>query len=313
VKKMGCNNQRILEDNEFVDYLLSLSTGQASEGGFTSLSHLIDVAKHDPQKVKRWLDGVLELYLNDKNSSLIREYITYQIVKSHYEKTNWELEYNREKLGYDARAQKNINGRELTLYIEIKPRNVCGELSYKDLYISISDYTPERLRKDLENVNLNSSLVYAVSGFIRGQLVYVLETPFICVMPSLLESLIEKYATDEKRTAFLERKKEVKERVRELAGRFANLDIEVIIGEITTTELFKEIKQTTCEILDSLEREENSYVRSARVGGEEIESCPMTKLLYLNKAIYDKSPIAARLKVGRLDRESKGEGAETGK
>ncbi len=310
MKKEGCSNLGLLEDNEFVDYLLSLSTGQASKDGFTSL---VNAVKRNPRKLKKWLDGILELYLNDKNSSLVREYITYQIVKSRYEKTNWELEYNREKLGYDARAQKNINGRELTLYIEIKPRNVCGELSYKDLHISISDYTPERLRKDLGNVNLNSSLVYAVSGFIRGRLVYVLETPFICVMPSLLESLIEKYATDEKRNVFLERNKEVKERVRELAGIFANLDIEVIIGEITTTELFKEIEQTTHEILNSLKREENSYVRSARVSGEEIESCPMTKLLYLNEAIYDKSPIAARLKVGRLDRESKGEGAEAGK
>ncbi len=315
--KVGCNNQRLLEDNEFVDYLLSLSTGQASEGGSTSLSHLMNAAKHDPQKVKRWLDGILELYLNDKNSSSVREYVTYQMVKRHYEKTNWELEYNREKLGYDAKAEKNVNGRKLTLYIELKPKNAYDKLGYGDLYMSISDYTPERLEKDLGNVNPNSFLAYVVSGFIRGRLVYVIETPFICVMPTLLESLIKRYATDEKRNAFLESNKKIKERVHELVRKFANLDIEVTIGEITGTGLFKEIEQTTREILDPLKskRDKNSYLRSVRVPRKEIESCPMTRLLCLNKAIYDKSPITTRLRryIDKLDRKSKGKDAEAGK
>ena len=307
MKKEGCSNQGLLEDNEFVDYLLSLSTGQASKGGSTSLRHLMNIVKHNPRKLKKWLDGILELYLNDKNSSSVREYITYQMVKRHYEKTNWELEYNREKFGYDARAQKNVNGRELTLYIEIKPRNVCGKLGHRDFYISISDYTPERFGEDLGNVNLNSFLVYAISGFIRGRLVYVVEAPFICIMPTLLGSLIKKYAPDERRNALLEKNERMRERAYELAGRFANLDIEVIIGEITTTELFKEIEQTAREILKSLKRDENSYLRSARVPGTEIESCPMAKLLHLNEAIYNKSPIATRLKeyISGLDKARK--------
>jgi hypothetical protein len=284
---------RLFEDKEFVDYLLSLSTKQAGKGGSN---------KHDPRKVKLWLDSILYLYLNDKNSSSIREYITYQKVKSYYEDkgTGWKFKYNRRKRGYDAKAEKNVNNRKLTLHIEIKPKN-AEKLGFRDLHIGISDYTPERLRKDLKKVNSNSFLTYVTSGFIRGQLMYVIETPFICVMPTLLELLIERYAPNEKKGDLLEKKERIKDEVHKVAEKFANSDIETMI--ITGIMLFKKIKQTTLEILASLERPKQSYLRQASVPGKEIASCPMTTLLYRDKAIYNSRSISKPLKkfIKRLD------------
>ncbi len=109
---------------------------------------------------------LLTFYMNDKNSSKLRELIT--AVISGYE-------FSTEKLGYNG--YKTVAPDGVKVFCEIKPKNIdnCNKKKLNGGG-SFNDYTPERFEKDLkENLNI------VVSGFVRGKLVYILEFPFACL------------------------------------------------------------------------------------------------------------------------------------
>ena len=129
------------------------------------------------------LTDLLTAYINDKNSSSLREYITVSIAG---------YTHNPKKLGYNGFNQNNMIGGK-AMNCEAKPKNIQTE-DY-DVRKSkpklngeggFNDYTIERLQKDVqESLNLLSS------GFIDGELQYIIEFPFSDVQDRLKEQVPE--------------------------------------------------------------------------------------------------------------------------
>jgi hypothetical protein len=126
---------------------------------------------------------LLTAYINDKNSSSLREFITVSIAG---------YEHNPNKLGYNGyKHNSSIGGKPVSC--EAKPKNIQTE-GYDERKTKpklngeggFNDYTPERLKKDIaENPNLLSS------GFVDGQLLYVLEFAFSAIVKRLRKQLPE--------------------------------------------------------------------------------------------------------------------------
>lgn len=121
------------------------------------------------------LNDLLTLYINDKNSSTIREFITTTI--SGYI-------HNENKIGYNGFRQITLNSENINEYCEVKPKNIItntndlnnvNKKSKNKLNAggNFTDYTWERFDRDL-NANLNM----LISGFVDGKLIYILEFPF---------------------------------------------------------------------------------------------------------------------------------------
>lgn len=122
------------------------------------------------------LIDLLTMYINDKNSSTIREFITVTLAGYTHEKG---------KIGYNGFKQDSIKPGE-TIKCEAKPKNINTEdfEKYKagkrrtqpaklDGGGNFTDYTFERLERDKkEGINV------LVSGFIDGRLIYIIEFPF---------------------------------------------------------------------------------------------------------------------------------------
>jgi hypothetical protein len=122
------------------------------------------------QKLEVLLKEIIEQYANDKNSSTLREQITVSLA------------------GYDINAEKKLgyNGRRDDTVAEAKPVNVRSDDPKKKKLNgrgNFSDLTPERFQEYLKEASLNM----VVSGFVDGELVYVLEFPFGC--PSFTQEL----------------------------------------------------------------------------------------------------------------------------
>ena len=125
------------------------------------------------------LVDLLTMYINDKNSSTIREFITVTLAG---------YEHKQGKIGYNGfRQDAIIPGR--TIKCEAKPKNIDteefekfnrGERKTSPAKLNgggnFTDYTPNRLKKDKEEKDLNM----LVSGFIDGKLLYIIEFPFNC-------------------------------------------------------------------------------------------------------------------------------------
>lgn len=114
---------------------------------------------------------LLTIYINDKNSSTLREYITISLAG---------YTHSDKKIGYNGFKQSVQIGGE-PIACEAKPKNINLENNKKiktprkhDGGGNFTDYTPERLKKDLKKKNLN----ILTSGFIDGQLIFILEFPF---------------------------------------------------------------------------------------------------------------------------------------
>ncbi len=124
------------------------------------------------------LVDLLTMYINDKNSSTIREFITVTLAG---------YEHKEGKIGYNGFKQDTfIAGK--TLKCEAKPKNFdteelekykCGQRKTSPAKLNgggnFTDYTPARLEKDKHEKDLNM----LVSGFVDGKLIYIIEFPFI--------------------------------------------------------------------------------------------------------------------------------------
>jgi hypothetical protein len=120
------------------------------------------------------LVDLLTMYINDKNSSTIREFITVTLAG---------YKHQRSKIGYNGFKQDAfVPGK--TIKCEAKTKNIhTGTKSSKlNGGGNFTDYTPARLKRDKkENLNI------LVSGFIDGKLIYIMEFPFNC--PSFMKCL----------------------------------------------------------------------------------------------------------------------------
>lgn len=131
------------------------------------------------------LTDLLTMYINDRNSSMLREHLTVTIAG---------YEHSEEKIGFNGFRQNSIIGGK-PLYCEAKPKNFNTE----DLNAyqqgkrrsrppllngngNFTDYTYPRLAKDRE---ANPRML--VSGFVDGKLIYILGFPF--TTPSFLQKI----------------------------------------------------------------------------------------------------------------------------
>ncbi|MDR0676966.1 MAG: hypothetical protein LBF97_08035 [Elusimicrobiota bacterium] len=120
-------------------------------------------------------NDLLTTYINDKNSSTLREYITTAICG---------YQHSEAKIGYNGYRQKTISGK--IEFCEVKPKNIDSKevKKYKNKERkskpsllnaggNFTDYTWDRFDKDLKN---NPNML--ISGFVDGRLIYVFEFPF---------------------------------------------------------------------------------------------------------------------------------------
>lgn len=146
-------------NKELVEILKLYSTGTHGELS----SYLVGKSKDTLVGI---LVDLITMYINDKNSSTIREFITVTLAGyTHKEK----------KIGYNGFKQDTFSGK--TIKCEAKPKNV--DTNSDKIYKlkgagNFSDYTFARLEKDKHEDSLNM----LVSGFIDGRLIYIFEFPF---------------------------------------------------------------------------------------------------------------------------------------
>ncbi len=114
------------------------------------------------------LTDLITVYMNDRNSSTLREFVTVTVAG---------YEHRETKIGYNGYRQSSLSG-ERPDFCEAKPRNIKtgGQTSRRlDGGGNFTDYTFERLEKDLA---ANPKIL--PSGFIDGRLIYLFEFPFRC-------------------------------------------------------------------------------------------------------------------------------------
>ena len=122
------------------------------------------------------LVDLLTMYINDKNSSTIREFLAVTLAG---------YEHKGGKIGYNGFKQDVFTPGK-TITCEAKPKNVDTNL--KPLRKlngggNFTDYTYARFERDKQKDSLNM----LISGFVDGKLIYIIEFPFIC--PSFLKKL----------------------------------------------------------------------------------------------------------------------------
>ena len=127
------------------------------------------------------LSDLLTLYINDRNSSTLREYLTLLVAG---------YQHSEGKIGYNGFATTGPGGK--TLHCEVKPSNarradIANGRSKLNGSGSFNDYTWKRLEKDTAN---DPNIL--VSGFVDGRLVYILEFPFHALIPKLKAQLEKK-------------------------------------------------------------------------------------------------------------------------
>ena len=135
------------------------------------------------------LVDLLTMYINDKNSSTIREFITVTLAG---------YEHKHGKIGYNGFKQDTfISGKSLKC--EAKPKNFDtdefekykrGERKTTPAKLNgggnFTDYTSIRLEKDKNEKDLNM----LASGFVDGKLIYIIEFPF--TFPDFVNNLTVK-------------------------------------------------------------------------------------------------------------------------
>jgi hypothetical protein len=148
----------------------------------TELSELL-LSKSKDNLISSFND-LLTAYINDKNSSSLREFVTVSIAG---------YQHNPNKLGYNGFKQSSTIGGT-PVACEAKPKNIQTE-NYDQKKSKpklngdggFNDYTFDRLQKDIkENLNILSS------GFIDGELQYIIEFPFNAIYEKLKGQVPEK-------------------------------------------------------------------------------------------------------------------------
>ena len=143
------------------------------------------------------LSSIITIYINDKNSSTIREFITVSMAGY----THLDA-----KIGYNGFKQSSEIGGD-PIACEAKPQNINTEDNKKRKSPrklngggNFTDYTHKRLIKDKkENPNM------LISGFVNGELVYILEFPFNCssFTERLKKQLIKRFPNNDLPGEFL--------------------------------------------------------------------------------------------------------------
>ncbi len=143
------------------------------------------------------LNSLLTIYINDKNSSLLREYIT--VSMAGYIPTSTKIGFN----GFKQSTQ--LGGKMIAC--EAKPQNINTEDNKKRKSPkklkgggNFTDFTIKRLTKyKKEKLNM------LVSGFVDGELIYILEFPFSCFsfIKKLKEQLQKRFPRGDKAGEFL--------------------------------------------------------------------------------------------------------------
>jgi hypothetical protein len=139
-------------------------------------NYLIDKSKYT---ITAMFVDLLTMYINDKNSSTLREFITVTLAG---------YKHSEKKIGYNGFKQNTFLPGSMEK-CEAKPQNVDREefKKYENRERTsqprqlngggnFTDYTPERLEKDKNESDLNM----LVSGFVDGKLIYIFEFPFNC-------------------------------------------------------------------------------------------------------------------------------------
>lgn len=149
------------------------------------------------------INDLLTIYINDKNSSTIREFITVEL--SGYRHSTKKIGYN----GY--KISSSIGGEPISC--EAKPKNFASEEYYafknKERKTSPSklngggnftDYTLARFKKD-KSAKLNM----LISGFVDGKLIYIIEFPFNSkdFVKNLEKQLNKKFPDGDKTSEYL--------------------------------------------------------------------------------------------------------------
>jgi hypothetical protein len=103
---------------------------------------------------------LLEIYINDSNSSTLREAITCKVVG---------LESTGKKLGYDSKLTNE----------EVKPKNIkTGDKKKLDAHGNYSDLTHRRHKKYIED-----NVIIHMSGFVNGFLIYIIKVSYRDLAP----------------------------------------------------------------------------------------------------------------------------------
>ncbi|MBA2123607.1 hypothetical protein B9J78_01495 [bacterium Unc6] len=129
---------------------------------------------------------LLTMYINDKNSSTIREFITVSLAG---------YKHKEGKIGYNGFKQDSYTAGK-TVKCEAKPKNFDteefekykkGERKTSPAKLNgggnFTDYTPARLERDKKEKDLN----LLVSGFVDGKLIYIIE--FLFNSPDFVKNL----------------------------------------------------------------------------------------------------------------------------
>ena len=149
------------------------------------------------------INDLLTIYINDKNSSTIREFITVNLAG---------YQHSSKKIGYNGYKHSSLVGGE-SIMCEAKPKNFNSEeyLKFKNKERKTSpdklngngnftDYTWHRFEKDkVTNVNM------LVSGFVDGKLIYIIEFPFSSkdFVDNLERQLIKRFPNGDKTNNYL--------------------------------------------------------------------------------------------------------------
>lgn len=134
-----------------------------STGKHQDLSRYL-VGKSKDALIGMLLD-LLTMYITDKNSSTIREFITVTLAG---------YKHKLGKIGYNGFKQDAFIAGQ-TFKCEAKPQNIDSSANRKlNGGGNFTDYTFKRLERDKQKSGLNMLM----SGFIDGRLIYILEIPF---------------------------------------------------------------------------------------------------------------------------------------
>ncbi len=122
-------------------------------------THLIGQSK---DMLVALLSELLTVYINDKNSSTIREILSVTLAG---------YEHNSEKIGFNG---FRYDGFGKPINCEAKPKNILSNGNKKlNGGGNFTDYTWQRFERDKK-----SDLNLIISGFVDGRMIYLMEFPF---------------------------------------------------------------------------------------------------------------------------------------